>query len=94
MCLVWFAAQAMKMNGSGISSCPHEWCSPIQASSKPSVSMCLITSRSRSYAAVGSCPTGKWNGAMNVPNFSGMSAPLPVGAAPGHGPAVSTTQTT
>ena len=33
MCRVWAATWAMKISGEAMISVPHEWCSPIQASS-------------------------------------------------------------
>lgn len=48
-------------------SLPAEWCSPIHASSNPSVSMCSISSRSASSDKVGLC-SGGWNGAIKLPN--------------------------
>src|SRR3954470_12337241 len=66
----------MNSIGSGMSPWPHEWCSPIHASSKPSLSSSLTMSASRSYAEVGSCPTGEWKGAIKVPNLMrGMVSP-------------------
>ena len=58
----------MKTSGEAMISKPAEWCSPIHASSKPSVSRCSMSWRSRSSARVGFWPTG-WNGARKIPNF-------------------------
>jgi hypothetical protein len=68
MCWVRSAAAMMKISGDAMISLPAEWCSPIHASSKPSRSMCWISSRSYSSDSVGLC-SGGWNGAMNVPNL-------------------------
>ena len=50
------AAAAMNTSGEAMISYPAEWCSPIQASSKPSRSRCSMSSRSRSRARVGFWP--------------------------------------
>ena len=76
MCLVRSAAAAMNTSGQAINSYPPEWCSPNQASSNPRRSSASTRSMSYSSAWVGDWPTG-WNGVMNTPKFSGLSARLP-----------------
>ena len=66
MCRVRSAATARKISGEAIVSQPVLWCSPTQASSKPSSSSLTISSRSRSRARVGFSP-GSWYGAMKTP---------------------------
>ena len=66
MCRVRSAAAAMKISGEAMISVPAEWCSPIQASSHPSLSRWATSSRSRSMASVGFSPAW-WNGAMKMP---------------------------
>jgi len=58
MCLVRAAAEAMKISGDAMISLPAEWCSPIHASSNPSVSMCSMSCRSFSSDKVGLCSGG------------------------------------
>ena len=57
----------MNTSGEAMVSQPAEWCSPIQASSKPSSSIHSISSMSRAMARVGFSPT-RWNGARKMPN--------------------------
>src|ERR1700677_3882644 len=73
MVLVRCAAAAMKTSGEAMISYPAEWCSPNQASSKPSASRCSMSCRSRSSASVGFWPTG-WNGARKMPNVRSSGA--------------------
>src|SRR5215475_2444403 len=76
----------MKISGDAMISLPAEWCSPIQASSKPSRSRCSISARSPSSRMVGLTPAG-WNGAMKIPkrirDIRTASLDLQVGARPG-----------
>ena len=60
------AATAMNSSGELIVSQPAEWCSPIQASWKPSRSSHCISSRSRSMQAAGFSSIG-WNGGRKMP---------------------------
>ena len=62
------AAAAMNTSGDAMISQPALWCSPIHASSYPSVSSHWIVSRSRSKERVGFSPF-QWNGAIKIPNF-------------------------
>jgi len=48
-------------------SCPQDDARDPRLGRSPACSS-LRMSRSRSYADVGSCPTGEWNGAMKIPN--------------------------
>jgi hypothetical protein len=66
MCLVRSAAAAMKISGELIVSNPAEWCSPIQASSKPRRSSSPTSSRSRAKLSVG-FSSMRWNGARKMP---------------------------
>src|SRR3954453_4166634 len=78
------AAAAMKISGEAITSLPAEWCSPIHASSKPSLSRCSINSKSLSSRIVGLTPAG-WNGAMKMPKrMRAMKAPLSQVRPPSH----------
>src|SRR6202044_137292 len=83
MVLVRWAAAAMKTSGEAMISYPAEWCSPNQASSKPSASRCSTSCRSRSSARVGFWPTG-WNGARKIPNLRRPSASMVVIALQGY----------
>src|ERR1700677_4027821 len=81
MVLVRCAAAAMKTSGEAMISYPAEWCSPNQASSKPSASRCPMSCRSRSSARVGFWPTG-WKGARKIPNPRRSAASRLVMSAP------------
>ena len=74
------AATAMNSSGELIVSQPAEWCSPIQASWKPSRSSHCISSRSRSMQAAGFSSIG-WNGGRKNAVAEGHGGPLALMAA-------------